>query len=116
MAPRVVQARAVARMMPDDEEPSEDLNEGEHRGPRQEPRISAEQAAGHTFAEELQQICQGQPVPHDAVAVMRSSDGRNAQAKKAQCLAFLVPERGRYIWMRNWEAWGLRKCSLCGML
>jgi hypothetical protein len=79
-----------------------------------EPLISAEDAAAHDFAADLQAICAGQPVPPDAVAVMKSSDGRNGFAKKAPYLAFLVPERGRYLWMRSWEAWGLRKCSLCG--
>ena len=79
-----------------------------------EPLISAEEAAAHEFAEDLQAICAGQPIPPNAVAVMKSADGRNGFAKKAPYLAFLVPERGRYLWMRSWEAWGLRKCSLCG--
>lgn len=70
---------------------------------------------GHVFAENLQAICQGEPVPPTAVAVMRTNDGRNSCSKKQPYLAFLLPERGRYVWMRSWEAWGLRKCSLCGM-
>ena len=73
-------------------------------------------AAGHEFAEDLRDVCKGEAVPPDAVAVMRSSDGRNGSSKKLPYLAFLVPERGRYLWMRSWEAWGLRKCSLCGVL
>lgn len=68
----------------------------------------------HKFALDLQAICLGEPVPPHAVAVMRTNDGRNNCSKKQPYLAFLLPERGRYIWMRSWEAWGLRKCSLCG--
>jgi hypothetical protein len=73
------------------------------------------QAAGHVFAQNLQDICKGEAVPPNGVAVMRSTDGRNGSSKKLPYLAFLVPERGRYLWMRSWEAWGLRKCSLCGV-
>jgi hypothetical protein len=71
--------------------------------------------SGHVFAQSLQDICKGEAVPPNGVAVMRSTDGRNGSSKKLPYLAFLVPERGRYLWMRSWEAWGLRKCSLCGM-
>lgn len=79
------------------------------------PRANAAPATGgHVFAQDLQDVCKGEAVPPDAVAVMRSSDGRNGSSKKQPYLAFLVPERGRYLWMRSWEAWGLRKCSLCG--
>jgi hypothetical protein len=69
---------------------------------------------GHVFAASLRAICMGEPVPPSAVAVMRTNDGRNNCSKKQPYLAFLLPERGRYVWMRSWEAWGLRKCSLCG--
>jgi hypothetical protein len=80
------------------------------------PLLSAAEAATHDFAADLQNICGGQSIPGDAVAVMKSLDGRNGYAKKTPYLAFLVPERGRYLWMRSWEAWGLRKCSLCGAI
>ena len=76
--------------------------------------MSVQDAHQHVFAADLQAICAGEPVPPAAVAVMRSKSGRDGAAMKRPYLAFLVPERGRYLWMRSWEAWGLHKCSLCG--
>ena len=89
---------------------------GTSGGQAQEFAATINPPNGHKFSENLQAICQGEPVPPTAVAVMRTNDGRNSCSKKQPYLAFLLPERGRYVWMRSWEAWGLRKCSLCGKI